>query len=162
VEVLLLASLVFSLGLAPVIVSAINVMVGAVRPEQAGEASAISETGSELGAALGIAVLGSIGASVYRSGMVGRIPEGVAHDVSQVAQDTLGGAFAATSHLPDEIQVQLLDAARTAFVAGFHVVAVLSTAIAAAMAVAIFIQTRLSRSAMPKVYQPERIDESGG
>jgi MFS transporter, DHA2 family, multidrug resistance protein len=138
------------------------VMVGAVRPEQAGEASAISETGSELGAALGIAVLGSIGASVYRSGMVGKIPEGVAHDASQVAQDTLGGAFAVASNLPKEVQVPLLDAGRTAFVDGFHAVTVLSIAIAVAMAAAILIQTRFSRSAMPKPYPPERFDESGG
>jgi len=35
-------------------------------PERAGAASALSETANELGGALGIAILGSIGAAVYR------------------------------------------------------------------------------------------------
>ncbi len=35
--------------------------------ERAGAASAISETGTELGGAVGIAIIGSIGTAVYRS-----------------------------------------------------------------------------------------------
>ena len=38
---------------------------GAAPPERAGAASAISETGSELGGALGIALLGSLATAVY-------------------------------------------------------------------------------------------------
>lgn len=39
-------------------------MIGAVDPARAGAASAISETGQELSAALGVAVIGSIGTAV--------------------------------------------------------------------------------------------------
>ncbi|MCD2188897.1 MFS transporter [Actinomycetospora soli] len=52
--------------------------------DRAGAASAISETGFELGGALGIAVLGSVTAAVYAAGL----PDGV-------PGETLGGSLAA-------------------------------------------------------------------
>ncbi|MDL5155822.1 MFS transporter [Actinomycetospora termitidis] len=52
--------------------------------DRAGAASAISETGFELGGALGIAVLGSITAAVYRAGLPAGTPG-----------ETLGGTLAA-------------------------------------------------------------------
>ena len=64
---LLTGSVLLSLGLAPLTTVATDMMVGIVAPERAGLASSISETSSELGGALGIAVLGSIGSVVYRS-----------------------------------------------------------------------------------------------
>ena len=63
--VLVTGSLLVSLGLAPVFTLATDVIVGAAPPERAGAASAISETGSELGGALGIALLGSLATAVY-------------------------------------------------------------------------------------------------
>ena len=49
-------------------------IVGAAPPERAGSASAISETGAELGGALGVAVLGSIGTAIYRGGVADAVP----------------------------------------------------------------------------------------
>ena len=43
-----------------------DLIIGAAPAERAGAAAAISETGSEMGGALGIAVLGSIGTAIYR------------------------------------------------------------------------------------------------
>src|SRR2546422_775736 len=54
-----------------------DLIVGSAPVERAGAASAISETSSELGGALGIAVLGSIGVAVYRDMMATGIPIGV-------------------------------------------------------------------------------------
>jgi MFS transporter, DHA2 family, multidrug resistance protein len=62
--VLVAGSVVMSLGAAQIITLGTDVVVGAVPPERAGSASGISETGLELGGALGIALLGSIGAAV--------------------------------------------------------------------------------------------------
>ena len=58
---------VLSLGLAPLFTLAADMAVGTAPPERAGAASGISETSSELGGALGLAILGTIGTAVYRS-----------------------------------------------------------------------------------------------
>nr|MBA2254759.1 MFS transporter [Chloroflexota bacterium] len=60
------SSLIISLGLAPVFGLTTELIVGSAPPERAGAASGISETGAELGGALGIAILGSIGVALYR------------------------------------------------------------------------------------------------
>ena len=57
VAILLVGSIIYSLGLAPVFTLATDLIVGNAPPERAGSASAISETGAEFGGALGIAVL---------------------------------------------------------------------------------------------------------
>jgi DHA2 family multidrug resistance protein-like MFS transporter len=65
--VLVAGSVVMAIGAAQVITLGTDLVVGTAPAERAGAASAISETGLELGGALGIALLGSIGAAVYRS-----------------------------------------------------------------------------------------------
>ena len=105
-----------SLGLAPVFILATDLIVGAAPPERAGAASAISETSSEFGGALGIAVLGSIGAAVYRSQLANTLPiRCPASDAAAIARDTLGGAVAIAGRLPDQMGAQVLDTARDAF-----------------------------------------------
>ena len=55
----------------------------AVAPkDRAGAASAVSETGYELGTALGIALLGSVLTAVYQGAL--RIPDGLPPDVAAV------------------------------------------------------------------------------
>src|SRR5918994_1121590 len=88
---LLVAGLVIlSLGMAPLFTLATALALGNAPPERAGAASGISETSSELGGALGLAILGTIGTAVYRGETAGTLPDGVAGGAS----DTLAGAVA--------------------------------------------------------------------
>ncbi|MDQ3054582.1 MAG: MFS transporter, partial [Actinomycetota bacterium] len=64
---LIISSVVISFGLAPVFGLTTELIVGSAPPERAGAASGISETAAELGGALGIAILGSIGVAIYRA-----------------------------------------------------------------------------------------------
>ncbi|WP_318217799.1 MFS transporter [Streptomyces sp. SCL15-6] len=88
-----------------------DVILSSVPKEQAGSASAVSETAYELGAALGIALLGSIVTGVYRD-FTG--PAGT----PAAAHESLGGAVQAASELPADTAGALLDAARQSFVDG--------------------------------------------
>ena len=110
---------VLAVGLAPVFTLATDVVVGAAPEEGAGAASAISETAAELGGALGIALLGSIGSAVYRSQVPDALP----------AHGTLGGAVQSASRLPAQVGTPLLDAAREAFTHGLQVTAGVCVAI---------------------------------
>jgi DHA2 family multidrug resistance protein-like MFS transporter len=134
-SVLVIGSVLFSLGSAPMTTLATDLMVGTAPPERAGAASGISETSSELGGALGIAILGSIGTAVYRGQMTDAVPAAVPGEAAAAARDTLGGAVAAAGQLPDQLGTALLDAAREAFTQGVQ----LSFAISAAVAIGIAI-----------------------
>ena len=74
---LVTGSVMFSLALAPVDTLATDLAIGAAPPERAGAASALTETAAEFGGALGIAVLGVIGTSIYRSQLTGALPAGI-------------------------------------------------------------------------------------
>ena len=132
-SLIVVASIIVSLGLAPVFTATTELVVGSAPPEHAGLASGLSEAGSELGGALGIAILGSIGAAVYRSELADLVPAGVPVAAAAAARDTLGAAVGVADSLPGPLGVELAQAARGAFVAGMR----LSSAIAAAGAVGV-------------------------
>jgi len=117
---ILVATVTFSLGLAPVFTLATDLVVGAVPPERAGAASAISETCSEFGGALGIAIFGSIGTAIYRTAMSDAAPGLLPAEAVEAARSTLGAASAIAAQLPGAAGTKLLDEARQAFVHGLH------------------------------------------
>ncbi len=159
--VLVAGSVLISLGVAPAVTLATDLIVGAAPPERAGAASAMSETGSELGGALGIAVLGSIGTAVYRGHMAGTLPAGVPRGSASAARDTLGGALAAARPLPDHVSAALLGTAREAFAQGLHVTAVISAAVAISVAIlAVALLRQVRPSAEPWDDQPEQAGAS--
>ncbi len=123
---IVLASIVISLGLAPVITLATELIVGSAPPEQAGAATGMSETSGELGGALGIAILGSIGTAVYRTEVADRLPAGIPAEAADAARDTLGGALAIAQTLPAEVGAALVGAAQTAFIDAIHLVALVA------------------------------------
>src|SRR6266545_3627897 len=141
------ASLVVSLGLAPVFTATTDLIVGSAPPERAGAASGISETGSELGGALGIAILGSIGVAVYRGALATTLPAGVPSEAAAAARDTLGGAVGIAAQLPEGLGAALLGAARAAFTQGLQLTAALSAVVAVAIAVGATVLLRDVRAA---------------
>ena len=140
------ASVIISLGLAPVFTATTDLIVGSAPPEEAGAASGISETGAELGGALGIAILGSIGTAVYRAQFVDLVPAGVPAGATEAARDTLGAAGAEAERLPADLGAQLLDAAREAFVRGMRASTIVAMVVAVAVAVVALTMLRDVRS----------------
>jgi DHA2 family multidrug resistance protein-like MFS transporter len=127
--VLITGSIIYSLGISPVVILATDLIVGSAPVERAGAASAISETSSELGGALGIAIFGSIGTAVYRRAMWDAVPGNVSPEAMEAARSTLGGALAAAEQLPHTPGAELLGTAREAFTQAFQLTAALSAAI---------------------------------
>ena len=132
---LVAASVVISIGMAPVFGLTTEMIVGSAPPERAGAASGISETGAELGGALGLAILGSIGVAIYRGAVADDLPADLPPDAVAVARDTLGSAVAVAAELPGQLGDALVASARDAFVQAMQ----LSSAIAAVLAVGVAI-----------------------
>src|SRR5262245_36037897 len=111
-------------------------IVASAPPERAGGASAMSETSAELGGALGIAILGSIGAAVYRGMMAEGVPAGIPAEKAEAVRATLGGALSAADSVGGPLGVELMARAREAFAQGLEVTAMIGAAVVLPAAVA--------------------------
>ncbi|MEU2681104.1 MFS transporter [Streptomyces sp. NPDC007107] len=119
-----------------------DVILSSVPKEQAGSASAVSETAYELGAALGIALLGSIVTGVYKGFGT---PEGIPAAAATAAHESLGGAVETAEHLPAHQGSELVVAAQEAFVNGLRVSAAVGAVVLLATAVAAWFLLRGQR-----------------
>ena len=140
--VLIIGSIIYSLGISPVVILATDLIVGSAPVERAGAASAISETSSELGGALGIAIFGSIGTAIYRLAMWDAVPGGLPPEATEAARSTLGGAVAVAGQLPGHLSEQLLGSARAAFTHAFELTAAISAAVSLVTAIGAVILLR--------------------
>ncbi|NBE50905.1 MFS transporter [Streptomyces boluensis] len=119
-----------------------DVILSTVPKEQAGAASAVSETAYELGSALGIALLGSVVTGIYRGFTV---PDGVPAEAVTAAQDSLGGASEVAKSLPAEQGAALLQAAQSSFTHGFETAAGVAATVLFATAVTAWFMLRGQR-----------------
>nr|WP_260174896.1 MFS transporter [Streptomyces sp. PanSC19] len=129
---------VFSFCGAPVVALGTNMVVGAVPPEKAGSAGALSQISNEFGSALGVATLGTLGLAVYRDQVEGAVPATVPADAAEAARDSVSGAASAAQGLPQQLADALMEPVRVAFTGGIHTVATVS-AILIAVAGAFFV-----------------------
>ena len=160
VALVVVASVVIALGVAPPVTLGTDLVVGCVPPERAGVASGISETGAELGGALGIALLGSISLAVYRDELSGTLPDRVSGEAAATAQDTLGGATQAAEDLPAGLGDALLDGAREAFTQGMQVAALIGVAVAVGTAIVAGILLRRAGQGPPSQERVTRLTET--
>ena len=143
--VIVVGSLIYALGLSPVVILATDLIVGSAPVERAGAAAAISETSSELGGALGIAILGSVGTAIYRGAMANAALDGISREAAEAARGTLGGASAVAGRLPGPLGAELLATARDAFAQAFDVTVIICAVIALATAVVAVVALRRVR-----------------
>lgn len=100
-------------GGGPLIALGTDIVMNLVAPARAGSASSMSETGTELGMALGVAVLGTIGTSVY----VANLPTQMSESQRADAELGLPNLMKATS------DPTIISAGQSAFTDGVSVVA---------------------------------------
>ncbi|WP_446665365.1 MFS transporter [Flexivirga sp. B27] len=110
-----------------------ELVLASVDEGQAGAGASVSEAASELGGALGIALLGSVAAAGYRAQAHDALPAAVAHGL---AGGSLAGAAGVAAALPDALAQQVMDAARAAYVHGMHLATLAGMALLVASAVA--------------------------
>jgi EmrB/QacA subfamily drug resistance transporter len=114
-------------GMANVMPPATEAIMAALPREKAGVGSAVSNTIRQLGGALGVAVLGAVVSSVYRSNLTA--PAGLPDAAADVARESIAGAYAVAGQAGPAAPA-LLDGANAAFVTAMHYAAVGSTVFA--------------------------------
>jgi DHA2 family multidrug resistance protein-like MFS transporter len=121
-------------------------IMSAVPHAKAGVGSAVNDTTREVGGALGIAVLGSIGSAVYRSGIdLGGLS--LPPPVVDAARESVGAASVLANRVPGG--VELAARAGGAFTDAFNVASAVAAAmaLAAAVVVAVVFNRRAERAA---------------
>jgi DHA2 family multidrug resistance protein-like MFS transporter len=111
-ELIIAGNVVFSIGMAPCTTIIADLIVSAAPQEQSGAASALSEMASELGGALGIALLGSLVTLIYRRALSARVPPMVHGEALERA---LRGIGSAVSSAQDDGGSALVSAAQGAY-----------------------------------------------
>lgn len=139
-----IASVIVAAGLSPLMVLVMNLILSSAPKERSGSASSMSETASELGAALGVATLGSMAGLVYRNSLTGELPSDLPVEAAAVAQESLPNATAVAGELPAGSAEALLSPAREAFVAGLAAIGYTSAALLTALAVTVVLLLRTS------------------
>jgi DHA2 family multidrug resistance protein-like MFS transporter len=115
-----------ALGIGPLFALGTGIMVGSAPPERAGAAASLSETSNVFGSSLGLALLGSLGAAVYRGKMAEADLSGYPPELASKARQTIGGATV-------DGQPGLIALARHAFTNGLNVVAAVAAAVLVAL-----------------------------
>ncbi|MEX1034305.1 MAG: MFS transporter [Cellvibrionaceae bacterium] len=126
---LVLGTVIMGVGIMPIAILGTDLVVASVPAGKAGAASATSETATELGMALGIALIGSVGAAVYRRGLEPRLPAELPPELAIAALDTIGGALAVAREFPGALGLELLSNAQRAFSLALQVNAAIGAAI---------------------------------
>jgi DHA2 family multidrug resistance protein-like MFS transporter len=109
------------LGMGNVMAPATNAVMGAIPRAKSGAGSAVNNTIRQVGGALGVAILGSVLSTVYRSQLgsaVDVLPAAARHD----AAESIGGTYAALG-AAGPAAGRLQQAASDAFVHAMHVTA---------------------------------------
>jgi len=129
----------------------VDLVVGSAPPRKAGSASAITQTSMELGLALGIAIVGSIGTAVYRARMADvPVPAGTPAGVAQAARDAMTGALSVARQAPE-----LLAPARAAYTAGLNVAVGSAAVVFGLLAALAFVTLR----AVPRYGQRDQVGD---
>jgi EmrB/QacA subfamily drug resistance transporter len=90
---------VFGIGMGMTQSPATEAIMGAVPEEKGGIASAVNGCTRLFGGTLGVAVIGSVAASLYTSRLTALLPPGLPARAVAAARGSVGGAAAAASHL---------------------------------------------------------------
>ncbi|MDQ0797196.1 MFS transporter [Streptomyces sp. B1I3] len=113
-------------GLQSTLFGAYESMLNEVPAERAGGAAAIGETSYQLGAGMGIALLGSVMNAAYTPGLARLHEEGVPAAAGSAAAHSLGEAYQVAERLGGPTGDLVRNTARHAFVGGLHVTLLVS------------------------------------
>jgi MFS family permease len=136
---LVIGLMIVSLGMGLAMAPATESVMGSLPPSKAGVGSAMNDTTRQVGAALGVAVIGSAFATSYRPGIASRLsalhaPPGLV----RIARDSVGGAVQAASRLPGGLGRSVALAARQEFVSGLSIALLVAAAVVAIAASVVF------------------------
>ena len=145
----------YGLGLGLTSAPATESVMGAISRAKAGVGSAVNDSTRLVGGTLGVAVIGSIYASVYGSRLTATLPASVPGPVAAVARQSVGAAYVAAGQIAalghPVLGQALQHASASAFLRGLTVGCLVAGAVAAAGALlaVLFLPAQPARPSRP-------------
>jgi EmrB/QacA subfamily drug resistance transporter len=152
---------IYGLGMGLTSAPATESIMGAISRRKAGVGSAVNDSTRLVGGTLGVAVIGSVYASIYGSHLSATIPAKVPGSVAAIAHQSVGAAYLAAGKLAalghPALGQALHQASTNAFLRGLTVGAIVAGAVAAAGAVlaVLFLPAQPTSSAQPAAQPAE-------
>jgi hypothetical protein len=137
--VLVLGMVLLGSGMGITMAPATGAIMSSVPLNKAGVGSAVNDTTREVGGALGIAILGSIATSSYRSGVD---LSGLPAEAQEAAGESIGAAIGVASQLGGDTGAALVMEASQAFTDAFNTTMLVAALIGVASAIAAAIVAR--------------------
>ena len=134
-------------------------IMGALPSDKAGVGSAVNDTTRELGGTLGVAVVGSVFASVYGAAMLSALKDtGLPQAVVETAEQSIAAGLAVAQGLPADLAADVTAAAQQSFVDGLGAGSLVAGAVAAIGSVValVLLPARHAAPAVPS--EPAMVD----
>lgn len=126
---------VFGLGMGLTSAPATESIMGAVKADQAGLGSAVNDSTRLLGGTLGVAVIGSVYASLYHSRLDAVLPTSLPQSLADMAHQSVGAAYGVSDQLARHGQSAAANAVRQAAISAFDHGLAVGCVVAGAVAV---------------------------
>ncbi|MCX2756608.1 MULTISPECIES: MFS transporter [unclassified Gordonia (in: high G+C Gram-positive bacteria)] len=162
-ELIIWAMSLMAAGLAFISGPCTQLIMDALRPEQAGAGSAVNDTTREIGGTLGVAVLGSILTSAYVAGVGDRLSgSGLPAEAVDAAKQSVMAGVGVADQAPGAIGDAVRIAVQDAFMVGLHDAVWAAVAVTAVAGVAAAFLLRGSGNPSWLVANAPRTSGSGG
>jgi MFS transporter, DHA2 family, multidrug resistance protein len=138
---------IMGFSIAMTMIPALDAILGALPAGETGGGSALTRTLQNVGASLGVAIMGSILNNVYQAHLSGQLA-GLPASVQSAAQSSVAVAASVAQHLPSPVGAQLLRSAQDAYVVGMSDVMLITAGmmLVGAVLMALFLPAHASRS----------------
>ncbi len=154
------ALLLFGLGAGLGLPALTDTVMAAVPEREAGVGSAVNDVSRQLGGALGVAVIGSVVSSAYRTNLRAHESSAVPVAAARASEKSIGVATQAARALPPRAATTLLDAANHAYVHAITRGFVVSIVVMAlALGVAVTMLPRRARTVQATDDEQETVEE---
>ncbi|MGH3560677.1 MAG: MFS transporter [Mycobacterium sp.] len=154
--------ILMGLGVGATAVPATEAIMGAVPKEKAGIGSAMNDATRELGGTLGVAVVGSVFASVYATTLAtASIAQQLPPQALATVRSSMTAALAIANRMPDGPAAQVVAAANHAFLRGLTAGSFVAAgvALAGALLAAVFLPARPSTAAAAPAVRVGRTED---
>jgi EmrB/QacA subfamily drug resistance transporter len=119
-EIVVVQMLMMGTGLGMTTAPATESILSVLSPAKAGVGSAVNDATREAGGTLGVAIIGSVYASLYTSSLGHSALTKLAAPALASAKSSVGAGLAIVAHTPVAERATALDAVQSAFMSGLH------------------------------------------